>query len=53
VWKQKLAVDGVCLLSCVKGDDWQTGLRRDLYLIRPFRVLLTVSHTTLAGTQFT
>ncbi len=24
VWKQKLAVDGVCLLSCVKSDDWQT-----------------------------
>ena len=28
--RHKVAIDGTCLLCCTKGDDWSSGLRRDL-----------------------
>jgi len=40
--RHKLALDGCCLMSCARSDEWQDGLRRDLYFVRPFRSMVVI-----------
>lgn len=51
VWRHKMSLDGSCLMSCTRRDGWQEGMRRDIYLVRPFRSMLVLQAICQDGAQ--